>query len=75
MVTLESLAIEDMSFEERMSLARQIVETVPVEHRVEHPSPWLRKFLQDRLKECEAEPDDGTDWRIVMSEARQRLLK
>jgi putative addiction module component (TIGR02574 family) len=71
-VTLESLGIDKLSVEDRISLVQLIWDSIPARPPI---SEELRDELDRRIAEDEADPDGGIPWEVVKTEALARLGK
>ena len=71
-VTLESLGIDKLSVEERISLVQAIWDSIPARPPI---SDALRAELDRRIAEDDADPDGGIPWEVVKAEALARIRK
>jgi putative addiction module component (TIGR02574 family) len=69
-VTLESLGIDKLSVEDRISLVQQIWDSIPARPPI---SDALRDELRRRSAEADADPDGGIPWEVVKAEAMKRI--
>ena len=69
--TLEDLGIDQLSQEDRLSLAEAIWESVAREMEKSSPTEAQRQELERRLANCIARPDAVTPWQEIRARARR----
>jgi putative addiction module component (TIGR02574 family) len=87
--TLKSLGIDRLSVTDRMRLVEEIWESiesswesVPAESAaaadesvsIEIPD-WHKKIIDERIADCEANPDSGTPWEEVRARLRASMSR
>jgi len=73
--TVQSLGINKLSRDERMSLVEEIWNTIADEQTPMLLTDAKRKELQRRIDEDEASPDDGMPWEQFKAQLLARLQK
>jgi putative addiction module component (TIGR02574 family) len=70
--TLQQLGIDQMSIEDRLSLAQQIWESVAADLERQALTPAQRAELERRVAAADANPGAGIPWETIRAEARAR---
>jgi len=73
--TLEQLGIYQLSIEQRIALAQEILDSVVAEQPTPTLSEAKRMELQRRMADHAANPDDVVPWEQVEAEALARFGK
>jgi len=71
--SLEQLGIYQMTPDQRLVLAQQIIDTVISERQAAQLTPAQEKMLDDRLARYEANPESALDWEDVLAATQARL--
>jgi putative addiction module component (TIGR02574 family) len=71
--SLEQLGIYQLTPDQRLVLARQIIDTVITERQATPLTAAQEKMLDDRLARYEANPEIALDWEDVLAATRERL--
>ena len=71
-VTIESLGIDKLSRDERITLVQDIWDSIAAE-RPPQISEARRRELERRAAEDDANPDDVIPWEVVKADALARL--
>ena len=74
-VTLEELGVYQMTVEQRIALAQEILDSVAAEQPAAALSPAKQQELQRRLADHAANPKDVIPWEQVEAEAIARFGK
>jgi putative addiction module component (TIGR02574 family) len=68
--------IQSMSYEERISLAAELLQSITIAHANDEWDPGVppehRAILAERMKEYNENPDEGTSWEEFLVELRER---
>lgn len=68
--------IQSMSYEERISLAAELLQSITIAHANDEWDPSIppehRKILEERLKHSLDNPDEGTPWEEFLEELESR---
>lgn len=73
--TLESLGIDQMSVEDRITLATAIWDSIPAQPHQPLLTEAQRQELERRLADHLSNPDDVIPWEQVKAEARARFQR
>lgn len=71
-VNLAALGIDRMSAEEKIALINAIEDSLVTEPGNDELTPELKALLDERLAECEANPDDFVSWDDMKDDWRKR---
>ncbi len=71
--SLEELGIDQLSIEQRIALAQEILDSVVADRPVGTLSEAKRQELQRRLADHAANPDDVVPWEQIEAEALARF--
>jgi putative addiction module component (TIGR02574 family) len=69
------MGIDRMSVAERIRLAQEILETVVAEQPRPPISEAMKQFLQSRIDDAKANPEDCVPWEEVYADAMARYAK
>lgn len=69
---LHALGIDSMSVEDRITLVKDIWDSVAIEAGLQPPSSAEQVELDRRLAEDDANPDDTVSWETIKTEAQAR---
>ncbi len=72
--TLQSLGIDELSIEDRISLATAIWESIAAESHPPLLSEPQKSVLEHRLADHAANPDDVVPWEQIQAEVAARFL-
>jgi len=72
---LQALGVDQMSIEERISLATAIWESIATEPHRPLLTEMQRQELDRRLTEHAARPEDVVPWEQIQAEALSRFLR
>ena len=70
--TLHDLGIDQMSLEDRLSIAQQIWDTVAADLEQQPLTAAQRTELERRVALADANPDEAIPWETIRAEARAR---
>lgn len=73
--TIETLGIDRLSIEDRLSLLNAIWDSISEQEAGSLPTPAQRRELDRRLAEHEASPDDVIPWERIKAEALARFRR
>ncbi len=74
MVTLQSLGIDRLNYEEQLALSELLEQHLLDARPYTGLSPEHLADLQRRLDEDDADPEEGIPWEVVKREARERFI-
>ena len=75
MPNLEDLGIYQLPVDDRIALARSILESVIAEHPDIDLTPAQLMDLEERIEDDDAHPEDAIPWEQIEREARARFKK
>lgn len=70
--TMQRLRLNELSREDRLSLAEELWESVVDEVGAEELTPDVQAELDRRIAAADADPQRGVSWEEVMTAARER---
>ena len=73
--TIQSLGIDQMSVDDRLTLVHAIWDSIPGENKLPVLDDELRAELDRRIEEDDALPNDAIPWEMVKAEALARSKK
>lgn len=73
--TMKSLGLDQLSSDERVILAYELLDSVTEETRNSRLTEAQKKELERRIAEDDADPDGGIPWEQVRDEVRAELKK
>lgn len=73
--TMQRLRLNELSREDRLSLAEELWESVVEEVGAEELTPDVQAELDRRIAAADADPQRGVSWDEVLSAARARWKK